>query len=253
MSISDETERKADVTTAGYYDTYWSEVGHCPTGSLSADVRRTFERHVRSSAACLDVGCGDGRTAGIWLNRLAAHYTGVDISENAVTMAKEAGLDARRIDDATSLPFPDGTFDVTVCLEVLEHLFHPELATAEIARVLKPGGRLVATVPNASHWKSRVDLAIRGRFNPRGDRLSVAQPWRDPHVCFFTPDSLARMLRQSGFADVSIAGRQGSIASNFRRLERFARTEPGPIGRELVSRVPVLGGGLCAVAVTPAG
>ena len=241
------------MAISDYYDTYWTPAGHCPTGALSGDVRRVLEREVRGGDGCLDVGCGDGRTAGLWLREHAASYTGVDVSRPAVAMARAAGLDARCIEDAGSLPFPDAQFDAVVCLEVLEHLFEPHVACREIARVLRPGGVLVATVPNLTHWKSRLDLALRGRWNPRGDALSVSEPWRDPHVRFFTPSTLGAMLRANGFADVTVGGRQASVLRNVRGLERFGRTETGPIGRWLVGRVPDLGGGLCAVARTPAG
>jgi SAM-dependent methyltransferase len=239
------------MITKDYYETYWTEAGHCPTGALSDDVRRVFERHVKSNHACLDVGCGDGRTAGLWLDEHAKSYVGVDISSPAVEMARAAGLEALCIDDAASLPFPDASFDVVVCLEVFEHLFDPQVVASEIARVLAPGGILVATVPNLSHWKQRIDIALRGRWNPRGDELSVAQSWRDPHVRFFTPSSLGGMLRSCGFDDVTVTGRQASIVRNFRNLSRFARSEPRPAWRWLVDRVPDLGAGLCAVAATP--
>jgi SAM-dependent methyltransferase len=214
-------------------------------------VRRVLERCIPRQASCLDVGCGDGRTAGLWLRDHTAYYLGADVSSRAVEMARSSGLEAMCIEDAAELPFPDSSFDAAVCLEVFEHLFEPQLAAQEIARVLRPGGVLVATAPNVSHWKARVDLALRGRWDPRGDRLSVAQPWRDPHVRFFTPSALARMLRHSGFDEVEVQGRQASIARNFRHFERYARESTGPVGRWLAKQVPSLGAGLCAVAITP--
>ena len=239
------------MSTKSYYETYWTADGHCPTGAISHDVKALFERHVGRGDRCLDVGCGDGRTAGLWLNQHTAGYIGVDISSQAVERAQAAGLDARCIEDAAKLPFEDNSFDVVVSLEVLEHLFNPEVVTREIARVLRPGGVFVATVPNVTHWKARVDLALRGRWDPRGDALSVAEPWRDPHIRFFTPSSLGRLLRETGFSTVTIGGRQASFVRNFRQLERFARDETGPVGTWLVHRFPDLGAGLFAVAVTP--
>ncbi len=239
------------MITKDYYETYWTEAGHNPTGALSPDVRRIFEQQVKPQHACLDVGCGDGRTAGLWLDGHAASYAGVDISSHAVEMACAAGLEATCIEDAVSLPFADNSFDVVTCLEVMEHHFEPHAVAKEIARVLVPGGVFIATVPNVSHWKARVDIAVRGRFDPRGDELSVAEPWRDPHVRFFTPSSLANMLRANGFDSVDVTGRQTSIVRNFRGLSRFALEEPRPAWRWLTDRFPDLGAGLCAVAVTP--
>jgi SAM-dependent methyltransferase len=238
--------------TKDYYESYWTAEGHCPTGALSGDVRRVFERHVGRQDACLDVGCGDGRTAGLWLNTHARRYVGVDISSHAVELATQAGLEAICVGDAATLPFADDSFDVAVCLEVFEHLFDPRSVALEIARVLRPGGTLIATVPNVSHWKQRADLALRGRWNPRGDDLSVEEPWRDPHIRFFTPSSVAALLCGHGFANVAVSGRQMSVARNFPHLTRFGRTESGPIARALAQRFPDLGAGLVSVATTPA-
>ena len=53
-------------------------------------------------------------------------------------------------------------FTVVVCFEVLEHLFAPHLAVAEMHRVLEPGGVLIATVPNVAYWRRRLDF-LRAR------------------------------------------------------------------------------------------
>jgi methionine biosynthesis protein MetW len=180
-----------------YYDTYWDTEGI--TTRLPPGLLTLFERHISSDDDCLDVGCGDGGTSGGWLHEHAARYVGVDISESAVEMASARGLDARLIDDAGDLPFPDGSFDLAICTEVLEHLFEPQRALTEIHRVLRTGGRLIVTVPNLAHWRNRLDLALLGRWNPRGDHLSPAEPWRDPHVRFFTLRSLVDLTESSGF------------------------------------------------------
>ncbi len=199
------------MTVKDYYEEYWSERGFYPHGQLTPALTTRFESATRAGAKVLDVGCGDGRAAGLWFQSHDCSYIGVDISANAVRDAQALGLDARLIEDASVLPFPDGTFDLVVCIEVFEHLFQPQLAAAEISRVLKPGGVLFATVPNMAYWRRRLDLAMLGRWNPVGDNLSVEQPWRDPHIRFFNRGALRRMLRTSGYASVRVGGHGGGF------------------------------------------
>jgi ubiquinone/menaquinone biosynthesis C-methylase UbiE len=93
----------------------------------------------------LDVGVGTGHH----LAQLRAHGydgTGVDGSPEMLERARAAnpGADLRRA-DVSSLPFGDGEFDLVVCIEVLRYLEDSGPCVREIARVLRPGGRCVAT------------------------------------------------------------------------------------------------------------
>jgi methionine biosynthesis protein MetW len=212
-----------------YYDSYWSDDGFQPVGGdLTPPLRNVMEQFVQPGSRCLDVGCGDGRTVGPWLLQHGCRYVGVDVSEIAVSRAVAFGLDARRIEDASALPFDDGSFDVGLMIEVLEHLFAPHEAVAEMHRVLRPGGVLLVTVPNVSYWRRRLDLALFGRWNPFGDDLSVEQPWRDPHVRFFNLSSMERMLRQAGFASVATRGQGGAVLRDLPFVRRFDRGHPSP-------------------------
>jgi SAM-dependent methyltransferase len=206
-----------------YYNSYWSEEGFRPTGRLTQPIHELLELHVTSSSDCLDVGCGDGRTSGLWLREHAGSYVGVDVSATAVQQAAALGLDARLIDDAADLPFGDASFDVVLCLEVLEHLFAPHDAAREMLRVLRPGGALLATVPNAAYWRRRLDLFFLGRVNPLGDALSVREPWRDPHIRFFNRSTFRRMLVQAGFAEVHVGGHGGTLTGDLPFIRRLFR------------------------------
>ena len=112
----------------------------------------------------LDVGCGDGRLAReikqVW-PRVVVH--GCDLSVSALTRAE--GLDRRYAVDLNvdRLPEPDGSLDLVVASEVIEHLIDPGLAVAEFHRVIKPGGHVLITVPNVAFW--------RFRLSPAGCRL----------------------------------------------------------------------------------
>lgn len=199
------------MTTRGYYQRYWSADGYHPTGRTPPTLARLYERWVPQGANCLDVGCGDGRTSGLWLLGHGCSYLGVDISEPAVEEARALGLQAQVIDDAASLPIPDGAYDVVVGVEVLEHLFLPLDALTEMARVLRPGGVLIVTVPNVAYWRRRLDLALLGRWNPLGDDRGVAEPWRDPHIRFFNPGSMRRMVAAAGLTSIVTGGHGGAM------------------------------------------
>jgi SAM-dependent methyltransferase len=184
-------------------------------------VDRLVREYVSPSSAVLDMGCGNGRAGGPLVLSCGGRYVGVDVSHTAVAAAREIGLDARVIEDASALPFAAETFDFVLSIEVFEHLFRPDLAVAEIARVLRPGGTAVITVPNVAYWRHRVDLAMFGRWNPYGDDQSVQAPWRDPHIRFFNRTSLARMLDQSGFDSVAVRGHGGALLRDLPGLRRL--------------------------------
>jgi len=193
-----------------YYDDYWTFTEGLPDPWVSQRLGEFLLPGVR----CLDVGCGDGQAAVAWMNGRGSEYVGVDVSEEAVARARSIGLDARHIEDASALPFEPNSFDVVVCLEVLEHLFAPAEAATEILRVLKPGGVLVATVPNAAYWARRIELGLLGRWKPMGNPDSLEYPWRDPHIRFFTAGALTRMLVRVGFERPTIGGHMGSVGGH---------------------------------------
>jgi SAM-dependent methyltransferase len=226
-----------------YYQGYWSSDGFSPTGH-NADWKLTelFEAVVTPARDSLDVGCGDGSKSGPWLAAHARSYVGVDVSPQVVDLACARGLDARVVPDAAELPFPDASFDVVVISEVLEHLFDPLGATREARRVLREQGDLVVTVPNIAHWRNRADLALLGRWHPGGDNRSVEEPWRDPHLRFFTPQSMRSLLVAAGFQPVAVGGYVpfGSVLGRLPGVRRLTRDDvvPGALARALVDAAP---------------
>lgn len=91
----------------------------------------------------LDVGCGEMPYRSCLPPSLS--YTGIDVAEaNAFAMRAS---DSVVTFDGVQIPFGDSSFDTILCTEVLEHAAAPEALIAEIERVLRPGGTLLATVP----------------------------------------------------------------------------------------------------------
>ena len=116
----------------------------------------------------LDVGCN----IGAWLQDCAQHYpaarlAGIDINESALKMARGKVPTAVLLRSGSeAIPFAARTFDYVTCLEVLEHLPAELRPTAfrEMQRVLRPGGKLILTVPHAGWFSSLDPNNMRLRF-----------------------------------------------------------------------------------------
>ncbi len=111
----------------------------------------------------LDAGCGNG-----WL---ASRYrgphmvVGIDLADANLRRIRDLGIHPVKYNLDRPLPFADGAFDTVVCSEILEHIFSPDQLLREIMRVLKPGGRVILTVPNLHCLRNRVDVLL-GKFTP---------------------------------------------------------------------------------------
>ncbi len=108
----------------------------------------------------LEVGGGEGELAERIRAELGAEVIGIDQSERMVEIQRSKGIDAR-VGDVQDLPFGDAEFDVVVAAWMLYHLPDLDRGLAEIARVLKAGGRLVAVTNAIDHLRELWELAGR--------------------------------------------------------------------------------------------
>ena len=134
------------------------------TGQTTAlDARVPLVAAVVSArpARVLEVGCGWGELAEWVVRETGAEITAVDLSPRMVELARERGLDAR-VGDVQALPFRDGEFDVAIAAWMLYHVPELDHALAELARVLCPGGRLVAATNSRSHLLELRELVGSG-------------------------------------------------------------------------------------------
>lgn len=131
----------------------------------------------------LEVGGGEGELALRIIGELGSDLVFVDQSERMVEIARGKGIDAR-VGDVQELPFADESFDCTVAAWMLYHAADVRRALAELARVLRPGGRLVAVTNGSDHLRELKALAGDGWFrdNPFTSddaRLLLAEPFAD--------------------------------------------------------------------------
>lgn len=149
----------------------------------------------------LEIGCGRGGFA-VWLAKLPpgqrpSEIVAADFSPAAVAMAREyaesqsvSGIDFRT-GDLMALEFPEANFDAAISCETIEHVPDSRRALAELARVLKPGGRLYLTFPNYLNLLGlhRLYLPLTGRAHTEGGQ---------PINHFLMTPLVLRWLRKAG-------------------------------------------------------
>jgi len=170
-----------------------------------------FQEAIGTGRRVLDLGCRSGA--------LTRHFVegntvvGLDIDAAALAKAAALGIEPVQANVEEPLPFDDGSFDAVVAGELFEHLQFPDALAAEIHRVLRSGGILVGSVPNAFRLQSRLRF-LRGR-----------PPEDDPtHLRMFSPDSLRALLHEYDDVRIDFVG------------GRYARLSKRLLGRDLVFR-----------------
>ncbi len=129
-------------------DLLWAHLREVPAfRALLRSVEARFYRGLHLSGPVLDLGCGDGHFASLALSALTP--VGVDLSAGALREAVRRRVYCAVVRaDAAYLPFRSEVFGTVVSNSVLEHIPGVEAVLAEVSRVLKPGGRLVFSVPS---------------------------------------------------------------------------------------------------------
>lgn len=141
---------------------------------------------VRKTGRVLDIGCGRALLLQ-HLKSLGWECYGTELSESLASHVRETSGIEVRTGELRDMGFEDGSFDVVTAYHVLEHISNPRETLTAVRRLMKSDGLLVVGVPNLASVQARMS---RGRWF----HLDVPR-----HVVHFTPDTLARMLRECGF------------------------------------------------------
>ena len=185
-----------------------------------------------------DVGCGPGTTMA-WLPD-SPRLVGLDPPPHprtqAQTRAPRAGVVAA---DAEELPLGEGGFDLALCLDMLEHLEHPEKAVAGMFHALRPGGSLIATVPAWPFLFSSHDQALghHRRYRRRGLKALLSGAGFEVrrvsyyNALLFGPIAAVRLLRR-GRDEPTPGADQDVIDSDLKPM-------PAPLNRVLEETIAV--------------
>lgn len=202
-----------DTMSQNYYEEYWEKTGwRADDMSLRKQEVILINRHFDKRGSILDYGCGSGLRYGPMMKGRGNPYIGADVSQAALKQANSRGLQTTLIgldDGKTALE--SGSFDYAICMEVLEHVMNPTQSAKEIYRLLKPGGTLILSVPNAGVFYNRLEFLLTGFLNPGGNpETSRKKPWEDCHIRFYNVRTMKKLLSTNGFEVKDVSGEQFS-------------------------------------------
>ncbi|MDR2367705.1 MAG: methionine biosynthesis protein MetW [Deltaproteobacteria bacterium] len=161
---------------------------------------RVIVSEIPKGAYVLDLGCGTGELLGQLIGGMGVHGQAVEVDPEAAMVAMEHGVPVLNIDISEVLSdFSDQSFDYVILESTIQTLKDPMNVLSEVLRV---GKRCVVSFPNFGHWRTRYDLAVKGRM-PVTESL--------PYQWYDTPN--IRVLTFSDFMDWCAKKRVNILAS----------------------------------------
>jgi len=152
------------------------------------DIIPLFPAHANS---VLEIGCGNGATLRYLQGEgRCTTIDGIELTESVALEAKPY-LNTMWIGDAEEIitTLEDERYDAILCLDVLEHLVDPWKFVAQLSRVLKTGGVIIASIPNLRTFKVIANLTFFGRFTYADQGIMDRT-----HLRFFTKKSALHLL-----------------------------------------------------------
>lgn len=190
-----------------FYEKYWldNKDGYLSDFNLKWPKLKKFIP-LEKEIVIVDFGCGNGQIIQEMkkINPLA-NYVGLDVSGAALKSAEAILPDCKfyKIEDGGKFPLNDDSADFIFSSEVIEHIYDTENAFKELARILKPGGKILLTTPYHGFIKNLLIIlfAFNKHFNPIG-----------AHIRFFTKKTLLNLLNKNNLKVIKI-GYYGRIYS----------------------------------------
>ncbi|ABC45280.1 bifunctional 2-polyprenyl-6-hydroxyphenol methylase/3-demethylubiquinol 3-O-methyltransferase UbiG [Salinibacter ruber] len=159
-----------------------------------------------------DLGCGNGSVMAHLVEN-GYNVTGVDPSEEGITEAKKAFpyLDVHIGSAYDDLSRQYGQYDVTLSLEVVEHVYYPRKYADTVFNLTRPGGHAIISTPYHGYLKNLL-IALMGEWGHR----HYSPFWTNGHIKIWSPSTLKKLLREAGFKQIRVhrVGRLPSIAKS---------------------------------------
>ena len=167
-----------------------------PIHSMVGRVLRSFDRKFDT---VVDIGCGSGGITRS-ISGLFAQYIGCDVvaydgfPSDPWAARVEVNL------DRAPFPLADASADLVLGVEVIEHVENPRAFVRELARIVRPGGRVLITTPNQLSFLSKLTLVTRNQFSAFQERPGLYPS----HISALLEEDLLRIARECGLTNIEI-------------------------------------------------
>jgi ubiquinone/menaquinone biosynthesis C-methylase UbiE len=159
--------------------------------------RKRIDEYLRPGCKVLDLGAGGGATS-INLKDRAGYICGIDPDERVL---QNPYLDEAKVASAESIPYSDDTFDMVICLHVLEHLRQPAKVFREVNRVLRPNGIFLIKTPNKYHYVPLLGRITPERFHKSYNKMRSRNE-QDTFATYYRANSkktIEKLAKSTGF------------------------------------------------------
>jgi ubiquinone/menaquinone biosynthesis C-methylase UbiE len=181
-----------------FYENYWGgNVGYLGDFNLKWPKLKKLIP-LEDNITIIDFGCGNGKILEeIKKINFKARLIGLDVSETALEQARKNLPEIKfyKINDGEKIPLKSENADFIFSSEVIEHIYDTENAFSEMARILRPGGKILLTTPYHGLIKNLLItiFAFNKHFNPIS-----------PHIRFFTKKTLLELLNKNNLKVLKI-------------------------------------------------
>jgi len=175
---------------------------YCPTYISKSDrFRELVLSRLESDMDMIDLGCGRGLETAISYKELTRHSYGLDISE---AVYANSTIHEPLLGSVYDIPLPNGSVDLAVNQELLEHLEFPERMFQEVSRILRPNGIFAAMTPNIWYPSMMVSYVTPYSFHKFVNRVLHNIDARDVFPTWYRANTLGRLKRLGKSAGLDI-------------------------------------------------
>ncbi len=218
---------------------------------IKSKVHDYYNKYIKgkNNLRVLDIGCYVGTDIFMLPKTKDATYVGIDVSESVINQAKvlaqvrnEENVEFKVQDANGKFGFSEEEFDIIICLELLEHVQNPTDVLKEMKRILKPGGIIIMSTPNADYIMNKIVKFLPKSFLNKIHKERVKDFTRsgkdfevdptvwdeDAHISLFGYSDWRRIVRKAGFVIKNVEG------SSFFGGSRYISDRPFLLGLAII-------------------